>query len=236
LALSLASGTWKDKRNYWSVRHHFLPLEPGGWKFKTTDKRLADDPQVVATGRDAISDCGAIVLRRFIDSPDDAGGYFPLKGATKCGAALPDLAALIDGHVDLQRVVKLARALMAIDWRQWNRSGNEHAPRFPGGNNHPDEAWLAIRLACLPWKLGDFEIKAEHTMVRRLLAGDGTAAANIANRRLRSCGLRVPFDAVISDDDTAARWAAALAFPVSQSTARRAANILNPKTFGDPNA
>ncbi|MEO2014021.1 MAG: type I-U CRISPR-associated protein Csx17 [Fuerstiella sp.] len=233
LALALASGT--SYQPFWPVRHHFLPLQSGARRYQTSDKRLCNDPQVVATGRDAIVDCGAVVLRRFCDSDDSA--RLPLQAAAKCDASLSDLASLIDGHADLARVLKLARALMAIDWRAWNKDPFAHKPRQPRSREHPDEAWLALRLACLPWKLGDLDIKAEPSMVRRLLAGDGTAAVAIAKRRLWATGLRIPFEAALADDETARLWAAALAFPVSKATAERAVRILFPNsTSGEPNA
>ena len=233
LALALASG--KSDKPYWPVRHHFLPLKKGGRIYQTSDKRLSHDSQVVATGRDAVTDCAAVVLRRFIDREDTT--RLPLQAAPGCDASLADLAALINGQVNLDRVVKLARALMAIDWQEWNKAPFTHKPRQHRTDEHPDEAWLAIRLACLPWKLADHDIKAEPSMVRRLLAGDGTAAAAIAKRRLWANGLRVPFEAALADDQTARLWAAALAFPISKGTANRAIQILFPNsTSGAPNA
>ena len=233
MALALASG--KSDKPYWPVRHHFLPLKKGGRIYQTSDKRLSHDSQVVATGRDAVTDCAAVVLRRFIDREDTT--RLPLQAAPGCDASLADLAALINGQVNLDRVVKLARALMAIDWQEWNKAPFTHKPRQHRTDEHPDEAWLAIRLACLPWKLADHDIKAEPSMVRRLLAGDGTAAAAIAKRRLWANGLRVPFEAALADDQTARLWAAALAFPISKGTANRAIQILFPNsTSGAPNA
>lgn len=234
LALALAGAA--SYRPYESVRHHFLPLQNGGRYFNTSDKRLADDVRVVATGRDAVADCGAIVLRRLIDTSDSESARLPLHAAPGCGATLPDLAAMLDGHVDLSRVVHLARALMAVDWRRWKVVWKTHAPHSPREDDHPDEAWLAIRLSCLPWKLDERDIPAEHSMVRRLLGGDGSAAVAIARSRLRSAGLRVPFEAAMTDDINARRWAAALAFPISQKTARRVVEILDPSSTGVPHA
>ena len=235
LALSLAGAY--SSNPFRSVRHHFLPLQDNGRQYKTSDKRLADDPRVVANGRDPVSDLVAIVLRRFIDAKQEGSKRLPLHPAMHCGSRLPDLAALIDGHVDLQRVLKLARALMALDWWQWNKSEYQNcAPRVHRSkvDEHPEEAWLAIRLASLqgPFKRNatEFDIPAEHSMVRRLAAGDGGAAVEIAERRLTASGLHPPFSAAFTDEQTAKLWAAALAFPITRQTAAEAANILIPET------
>ena len=200
------------------------------------DKRLVNDPRVVATGRDAVADCGAIVQRRLIDAEGASQRTLPLKSAWGCGARLSDLAQMIDGHVDLDRVLKLSRALMAMDWPLWNDRYRDFLPKSPPSNKHehPDEVWLALRLACLPWPVTDgLDIRAESGVVRRLISGDASAAVQIAIRRLQASGLRVPFQAAIADADTARLWAAALAFPISRFSAKRAVEILVPQYFGE---
>lgn len=83
---------------------------------------------------------------------------------------------------------------------------------------------MALRLACLPWPLADGQqIPVDSAMVRRLLAGDGGGAVDLALRRLRAAGLRPPLRAACADPTTSRLWAAALAFPISQRSARRMA-------------
>ncbi|QDT05859.1 hypothetical protein K227x_42640 [Rubripirellula lacrimiformis] len=240
LARSLA-GAAAQSSGHDPVRHHWLPLEsPWANRFQVSDKRLANDPRVVAKGRDAVADCAAVVERRLIDAEQDNQRRLPLKSAIGCHARLTDIAELIDGHVDLERVVKLARALMALDWPAWRRDYRELLPAQPPESvyeNHPDEAWLAVKLACLPCPIAKgLDIPVEPSIVRRLIAGDAASAVQAASRRLGACGLRLPFSGAIADADTARLWAAALVFPVSQASARRAANILVPDYFGENNA
>jgi CRISPR-associated protein Csx17 len=141
-------------------------------------------------------------------------------------ASLTDLADLLAGHVDLTRVSEMARAFMAVDWSQLQRG---QLPRPPENQTWPDETWLAVRLAALPWPLDDnHDIRAESAMIRRLNVGDGQGAVQIALRRLRAVGLRPPMQSAFADAQTARLWAAALAFPISKRTARRAACILDP--------
>ena len=85
-----------------------------------------------------------------------------------------------------------------------------------------EEAWLVLRLACLPWSISrDLDIPAEPSILRRLLAGDSTGAIDSARNRLRSAGIRPPLQAGMTDPSTARLWAAALAFPITRGDARR---------------
>lgn len=79
---------------------------------------------------------------------------------------------------------------------------------------------MALRLSCLPWPLaGKQLIYPDDAMVRRLTAGDGAAAVDVALRRLRGAGMRPPLQAAFTDGATARLWAAALAFPISRHCA-----------------
>lgn len=241
LALALGSSAKGYKRNgppVDSVRHHWLPLKPGVFRFRISDKRLTKDARVVITGRDPVADCAAIVQRRLIESEQNGERNLPLKAAFRCDARLDDLARLLSGGVDLNRVLLLSRALMSIDWQRWDPG--QHLPEMskPDDSLRPDEAWLAIRLTCLPsWKTDtehdSLRIPCEPAMVSRLLAGDGSAAVRIASRRLSVSGIRVPFQSAITDSQTARLWAAALVFPISRRTASLAVKSLVPNYIGE---
>lgn len=233
LAVALGSASWaysNGHRPLDPVRHHWLPLERGARRFKTSDKRLAKDSRVVVSGRDAIADCASIVERRCIEAGMKGERRLRLVSAFGASARLDDLALFLSGNVDPQRMFDLARALMAIKWDEWQL---KHALRANGIDETPSEAWLAIRLACLPWPLADGrDIPAEPSIVRRLLAGDGSGATEISLARLRSAGIRPPLQTAITDAQTAKLWAAALVFPIDRRSATRAAAILDPRTKG----
>jgi CRISPR-associated protein Csx17 len=237
LALSLgsaAAGYSRGGRPNDPVRHHWLPLEPGlepgELRFKISDKRLARDSRVVMSGCDFLADGAAIVERRLIEASMEGQRRLHLVAAEGCGARLGDLAKFLGGAVDLRKVLDLARAFMAIQWRCWL---SDLCPRATFALVQPDEAWLALRLACLPWPLGrDKNIPAEPGIVRRLRAGDGAGATGIALARLRSAGIRPPLQAGITDSSTARLWAAALVFPIDRGSALRAAAALDPSMKG----
>ncbi len=215
-----------------SIRHHWLPLEPGARRFKVADGRLARDSRVVMSGRDLLADCAAVVERRLIEAGARGERRLPLVAATGCSARLDDLAFMLSGRIDLDKLMDLGRAFMAIkrDARRW--PGHRPAGNF--SSEQPEEAWLALRLACLPWPLSkSVNIPTEPGIVRRLLAGDSAGAIGMALARLRSAGVRPPLQAGVTDLLTARLWAAALVFPIDRGSARRAAATLDPTTKGE---
>lgn len=227
LALGSAAADYsRQGRPIDSVRHHVLPLEPGGRRFKTAEKRLVNDTRVVVAGRDPIRDLGAIVERRLVESRDSGQRRSRLIAAPGCGARLDDLAHFIEGTVDLRQLLGLARAFMAI---KWDGPFTEHPPLSSGTNEFPDDGWLAVRLSCLPWPLsGELAIPADPRLVRLLISGDAGRAIEVACRRLGSAGIRPPMQAGVADATLARRWAAALAFPINHQTALKCLNRLDP--------
>lgn len=213
------------------IRHHWLPLQRGARRFHEKDQRLFNDPRVVIGGRDPVTDCAALVARRMIEAAQRSSRCLPLVAAPGCGAEPADLAALIAGQIDLERVTTLARAFMALRWDRWRAAPWSAAPwsAAPAGVM-PDEAWVALRLACLPWPLTEnVHITTDDAMIRRLMSGDGAAAVDLALRRLLAVGLRPPIQGAYAAPATARLWAAALAFPISHHAARALARPFEPK-------
>lgn len=219
LAISLGSAArgYRDGRPIDSVRAHALPIDPKkGWRYAVgADKRLVNDPRVVITGRDALSDLIALVERRLVEASQRGSRALPLVSSYGAGARLDDLARFLAGEVDAERVLALGRALMALDWRRV-RLPRVHVD--PHGDR-PDEAWEALRLCALPFEVRERTIASEPAIFRRLASGDAAGAIEVALRRLRASGFRPPLMAAISDPTTARRWAAALAFPIDHAVA-----------------
>jgi CRISPR-associated protein Csx17 len=218
LALSLGSAArgYKDGRPFDPVRAHALPLDPKkSWRYATgADKRLVNDPRVVMTGRDPLGDLVALVERRFVEASQRGSRTLPLVAAYGAGARLDDLARFLEGEVDVERVVALGRALMALDWKHVQMP---HPCVEPDGDR-PDEGWEALRLCALPFPVHERTIATEPAMHRRLAAGDVSGAVELALRRLRASGFRPPLDAAIAarGAESARRWAAAFAFPLDR--------------------
>lgn len=234
LALGSAAAFYKEHRPIDPVCHHWLPLERGARRFKTANKRLVNDPRVVASGRDPIRDLASVVERRLVEAGMKGQRRSKLVAAIGCSARLDDITRFLTGALDLDKLLGLARAFMAIKWDQWAR---EHGPRTASSNDAPEEAWLALRLANLAWPLSsDKNIPAEPRIVRLLVSGDATRAIEIARTRLQSVGIRPPLQTGVTDPATARRWAAAMVFPIHRSVAQRAAAILDPSMKGSLHA
>jgi len=223
LALSLGSAArgYKDRRPFDSVRAHALPLDPKKrWRYATgADKRLMNDPRVVMMGRDPLGDLIALAERRLIEASQRGSRTLPLVAAHGAGARLDDLACFLTNEVDIERVVSLGRALMALDWEHL-RCPPVRTFQYP----RPDEAWEAMRLCALPFPVRQRTIATDPALLRRLASGDVPGAVELALRRLRASGFRPPLSAAIADSSSARRWAAAFAFPIDRAVAGTMAN------------
>lgn len=233
LALALGSAAadyTPDGRPIDPIRHHWLPLESGARRFKTSDKRLFKDPRVIASNREALTDLGALVLRRLFEAGMKGKRRSQMVAIKGCGARLDDLANFLGGSLNLDKLLNLARAFMAIKWNKWSPY---HYLNSPFGHEQPEEAWLAVRLACLPWPLAPGkDIPADSRIVRLLIANESSRSINIALMRLRSVGIRPPLQTGITDSNSCRLWTAALAFPINRESALRAAATLDPAMKG----
>ena len=217
------------------IRRHWLPLDRElPWRFAKTGEgssALDMQPDVVMHGRRGIDDANALIARRMVEASQREGRRLPLMAARYAAACIADLTALLAGGVDLDRMLILACALMALDRRSW---AEQRIPiETPRASDWPDDPWLAIRLCTLPWPFKtrsgfELDIGTDPALIRRLAAGDAATAFALASRRLGAAGVRCPVRSGMAGPDTARLWAAALAFPITQRTARRLLYRLDP--------
>ena len=201
------------------MRRHWLPLNKN--RFATSSEggraRLQASSDVVIMGRDGVSDAIAVLERRLIEGAMDSKRGLELFPARWAAAQISDIALLLSGAVDINRVMTLARALMAVDANVWKRKLQYLAS--PGNLEWPDNLWLLLRLALSPWPLENgLRIPHDPAVLRRLAAGDCAGAVEIAHRRLHASGLKPKIRAGVVDANTARLWAAALAFPLDERT------------------
>ncbi len=217
LAFALQTGPCDWDHVAAPIRRHWLPL--------------ARDADVVMQGRDGLRDAIALVQRRVIEGAQRSHRHLPLMSEPGASASASDLSELLAERVDLNRINALARAFMALDRKQWRRAPIRLSS--PELDHWPDEAWLAIRLCTLPWKLKThsgfvLDIGTDPAIVRRLAADDAESAITIALRRLAAAGVRCTIRAGTAAPNIARLWAAALAFPISERTAARFLEYLDP--------
>lgn len=226
LALAAASDEPGTGRRQDPVRAHWLPLDAHG-RFVATDKALARDVRIVMNGRDAELDLILLVQRRILEAESSARRRLPIAAPPPLCARIGDLMALIQGRVDLERTLWLARALAAVHKGAglgWSESTSTPAA-------HIDPAWAALRLCHLsgePRLDRDLAIPVDPAIVRLLATGQSGRAYSLVLQRLSSVGIHPPLRAVMLDPVLARRFAASLAFPISPPLARQLARRLFP--------
>jgi CRISPR-associated protein Csx17 len=199
------------------MRAHWLPWVKGRLRTDAQSGKVVDTADCVISpdmsAEDALIE---LVLRRLMLAEHGSGRQLPIAPTRAASASLGDVAALLGGRVDLPRVLQLARSVAAMQL-------HEGPVLTDGSTAAPDDGWLIVRLAMLrdPTAAG-VSVPADPAIVRRLAAGDAASAVQLAQRRLAGAGLRTQLYAATTDPQTARRWAAALAFPLSQSSVRTA--------------
>lgn len=200
LALALAT--------QYGVRRHWLPLNRFG--------RLDDSgsTSVVCFGRDFVADAIACLDRRIVEAADSASRTLdqtPIR-PDLC-ADLRDIADFLQGGLDHNRILNLARALMALDGKALREEVKIRLSR-PNGSISIDDAFALFRLS-LAQKHWQNAAPVRADIFRRLAAGDITTATRLAVRHLRAHGILSPIQTTVGD---ARLLAASLAFPLSKSS------------------
>lgn len=190
------------------LRTNALPLiAPQYSSFHTTAESLAKDPSVVWEGRSLVADLTAVALRRTMDGTREGAGAFPLAG--RRSASLDDVQLFLEGRVDEQRIGRLVRGLLSLDW---SRVGD--VPGRPSVDPVPLHA--LVRLAYLPHAVRPLEPHLDASPLRLLAAGRLEDAAKLLTRRLAAGGLRAKVRVVAGDAAFARRLAASVAIPISK--------------------
>lgn len=246
LAFALQGGTTMTAlgQQVWGdpIRRHALALDDRGRSFAVSgegDGRLERRPEVVMHGQCAVDDPIALVERRLIEGAQRGERHLPLRAMSGFDTYLPDLSALVAGDVDLDRVVTIGRALLALDTRDRAKrvelregAGPVMRPTRQARGRLPHDAWTVLRLSTLPWPIDDTcDIGVDPAVFRRLSAGDARGAFRIAHRRLAAAGVRVTVSAIYLDENQAKRWAAAFAFPLARTTARDLLRRIDARTI-----
>lgn len=200
LALALAT--------QYKIRRHWLPLN----QFGKLDESGATS--VVCHGRDLVADTIAFIDRRLVESSKNAVRSIDQTSIhPDLCADLRDIAAFLQGSLDHNRILNLARALMALDVNALRKQAKTQLAH-PDGPVLVDDAFALFRL-CLAPQHWQSTVPVRADVFRRLASGDITTAAHLATRHLRAHGILPPVQITVGD---ARLYAASLAFPLSRSS------------------
>jgi CRISPR-associated protein Csx17 len=211
LAVALASQYW--------IRRHWLPVNQFG--------RLDDAgaPSVVCHGRDLAADCIAFINRRLIEAAgrnSRALDQMPVR-QNLC-ADLRDITVFLQGGLDFHRLLRLARAFMALDTKVLKEEKIQISR--PEGSILIDDVFALFRLCLLPEHLkGDIPARAD--IFRRLSSGNLPDAVRLAAGHLRAHGITSPIQTAAGD---ARLIAASLAFPLSRFSFEKLFNEFSMET------
>jgi CRISPR-associated protein Csx17 len=231
VALASQSAAFRSKTGevVASIRAHWMPIDRATpprrpARFAAAGGTLAHDPDVVCAGRELERDCVALVTRRVQIAAGLKGRTLGLVGVPGYEAALADVMAFLDGAVDVDRVLALARTFMAVKW--WEHG----APMLRPGTASIDAAYAILRVTHLAQPLvrdgGEVSIRLDPEPIRLLAAGDVGGAVAVCLRRLRASGLVSTLRVVTGDPARAHRLAATLAFPIRRVDASRCADLV----------
>ena len=221
-------GTETTARSRWTPR--------GKLRFAITGSgpgvRLDVRPEVVMQGRRGRDDAVALVERRLMEASQREGRHLPLKAAPRASASIADLTALTG---------RQRRSRPYVD--------PGARPHGPGSQSmvravHPDRAGPRIGLAGRRLA-GDSTVYPSRGLsghapgssstlepTPRLSAVLQPATPRLPSvspsRRLRAAGVCCTVRTSAASVDTARLWAAALAFPITQRTAGRLLQRLDP--------
>lgn len=174
------------------------------------------DASTTWSGRGLIADLLATVARADVEAAREEQ-VARIKRPT---AALGDLAAFVEGRVQLARIAALARGLSTIPAVD---------PR-PCGPERPLPPALFSLLA-LAWHRPEVDgepLPRTPGLVARAAAGDGLGATTLACRRLEGAGLPLLVRPLSAPAPLVRRAAAALAFPLSSAELSTLRQLLAP--------
>lgn len=237
LAVSLSLQT-VDAIGLDSIRCHWLPTDSTGRAFATDASGVRRDPRVVCHALDPVRDLNALIQRRAIESAKGNSRHFALHGHPSFYAHPADISALLSGNLDLEKLTRLARALLAIDRGKLAKTSITFAPPA-NASEVPPPIYGIFRLTCLPSPLirgaSEITIPFDPAIPARLATGELATAGAAALRRLKASGLRPVIRQIAGTTDFARRLALSLAFPISVSTASRLADSITKPQLTDSN-
>ena len=230
LAASLAGmSAWLGKETLY-FRQHLEPLEMRANKersWASWAKTPGND--VVWHDGDLAGALNAILARRLIRVEKSGARGWP--DFSPCVAKLADITAFIEGRTNDALLADLIWGLSLIDWQAV--SHQQHEARISerervsdtaehiSNRSRDDEqhaipsAFYALLRLCFRAAQGDDGIPLHPAILNRAMSGNGTAASELASRRLRASGKAPLVASLPVRGDIARRTAAAMLFPIS---------------------
>ena len=229
LAASLASVYGKYGKAFLPLRHQLEPVKSGvkdgslwvGWEGNAAVDVVWHEGNVINT-------MNAVMSRRLVLAQKAGARTWPDTG--RRFASLFDIAAFIEGRLNLARFADLLWGFALLDWPQvthgsWPRSEHE-------ADTSPGAVFALLKLCFAEVPVRDVKVPLVPAIHQRARVGQGAVATQLAARRLRASGLAPAVEQVHQQGPLVARSAAALLFPIANFQVNTLANtVLRPETI-----
>lgn len=230
LAASLASlyGDYKEEDGQKTMMPLRSQMEPVNVWTKGGDMRVSfaevASRDVVWAEGDPVSAMNSMMSRRIMRAIQS--GLTSYSDRAWIYSDLSDIAAFVEGHVNLSRMVDLLWGLVLLDW---TAVGGEAVTRSYSTSS-PGAAYELMKLCFSGGSVRDVEVPLMAEVHRRASLGDSFGAVQLAVRRLRGSGLVPALESVDLSQDLARRTAAALLFPLRSNQVESIADrVLRPE-------
>ena len=210
--VSVRASSGKGKERLW-FRQHLEPLKrvERGEYFRPTWSELSAENDVAWHDGDLTGAFNAILARRLVRVEKSGARGWP--DWSPRPASLDDITAFIERRTNDTLLADLIWGLSLLDWQQ----AKPLPPEFRDAPDAiPSSFYALLRLCFRRTNEGEKQeaIPLVPAILHRAIAGDGTAASELAARRLRASGKAPLVASLPVRGDIARRTAAAMLFPI----------------------
>ncbi len=227
-----------DRRRWSPIRSHWMPLDASGFRFDKGERGINIGPEQSAARLDLQRAAIGIMHRRLLamnrgatTHPHSSMKLVPLQlYHPHLGANWEDVAAFLNYETNDARILAIARAVMAINFAQLQPSeqSTSESATCDGTKSLFGVLRIALPTQIIQMRSGNvYEVRADATIFKRLLAGDVSGAFQLAFRRIANAGLRPKMSLAFGDASLGIRLASAMAFGLnSRNYSRLAMTII----------
>lgn len=229
LAASLAA---MDSRLFDGLRPYCEPVEKGSRKdgserWYAWSEEASSQSRVVWHNGTLADNLIAMLNRRIVEAVQEGaeanGGSTVFPGNSHLFAELSDIHRFLAGETDDERLALLFRGLLLIDWEAVTSEHFAEGRPDEGWNACPSAAYAVLKLCHNPFPIRESRVRLDPAIARLACAGRLNDATRLASRRLLGSGLPPLSKSVQGGSASARRIAAAILFPIDDTTVRQLA-------------
>ena len=154
-------------------------------------------------------------------------GALVFPGESKVSASLGDIATFLRGEMDDERINRLVRGLVLLNWARVIENDEEALGLSSGPSEpRPDAIYALLKLCHSPHPVRDVHVPLEPSIARMLGAGRLDDATKLSSRRLLGSSLPPAIRVAALGGAQARRLSAALLFPLRADVTQTLAKMV----------